>query len=295
VHRERLELDDGDFIDVDWLNHDTDHAAPTLLILHGLEGSIQSSYIQGLLGRYKHTNWRVGVMHFRGCSGVPNRLARSYHSGDTQDLDYVIRHIERSSSLFVAGFSLGGNVLLKYLGEQGASAAVDAAVAVSVPFDLDNAAHRLDDGFSKIYRRHLMRDLFDKTRYKRAKFPDHDWPDDHTLDSCRSFVDFDHRVTAPLHGFSSGKEYYQRCSSGQFLINIKIPTLIIHAKDDPFMTPDAIPSAELISDSVEFELSDAGGHMGFLYEKKLFRLSRYLDDRIPAWLMNQYQNGKRVG
>ena len=281
--RERLELEDGDFLEIDWLNHDTEADQPTLIVLHGLEGSIDSSYIQSILKHYLQTSWRIGVMHFRGCSGVPNRLLRSYHSGDTSDLHYVLSRLVHEGPLFVTGFSLGGNVLLKYLGEQGDNCPIDAAIAVSVPFNLDDAARRLDQGLSKAYRWYLLSELKNKTRQKKQQFPEHDWISEDELSQIKSFVDFDHLVTAPIHGFTSGADYYERCSCGQFLKQITKPTLIIHAKDDPFMTEDAIPTDDDLSEKVTLELSNSGGHVGFIRNN----LTRYLDERIPQWLDSQ--------
>jgi len=287
THRERVELADGDFLDIDWLNHDTAEDCPTVIILHGLEGSIKSSYIQGLLSYFQHTSWRIGVMHFRGCSGEMNRYARSYHSGDTQDLHHVVKTLSKKGPISLVGFSLGGNVLLKYLGEQGAKSMVSSAVAVSVPFSLANAAERLDFGFSKLYRYNLMNDLKQKAKLKKAKHPEGKWPTDAELDSYRSFIEFDHGITAPLHGFESGQDYYDKCSCKQFLKSITTPTLIIHALDDPFMTEQAVPSELELSDAVELELSATGGHVGFLAVKGLFGVRRYLDARIPSWLETQ--------
>ncbi len=281
--RQRLELADGDFIDIDWLNHDSDSDQPALIVLHGLEGSIESSYIQSILKHYLNTSWRIGVMHFRGCSGTPNRLLRSYHSGDTDDLHFVLQQLELKSPLFVIGFSLGGNVLLKYLGEQGDNCLIDAAMAVSVPFSLDDAARRLDVGLSRFYRWYLLSDLKRKTRQKKAMFPDYDWITDHDLSQIDSFVEFDDQITAPIHGFASGAEYYERCSCAQYLGMIRRPTLILHSQDDPFMTVDAIPSDDLLAESVTLELSAKGGHVGFIRNN----LTRYLDDRIPQWFDSQ--------
>lgn len=281
--RERLELNDGDFLDIDWLNHESEPHQPTLVVLHGLEGSIDSSYIQSILKQYLKSSWRIGVMHFRGCSGVPNRLLRSYHSGDTSDLQEVLSRLAHQGPLFVVGFSLGGNVLLKYLGEQGDDCPIDAAIAVSVPFSLDDAARRLDCGLSRAYRWYLLRELKNKTRQKKQQFPEHDWISEDALSQIDSFVDFDHYVTAPIHGFKSGADYYEQCSCRQFLNRITKPTLIIHAKDDPFMTVNAIPDNEQLSDKVTLELSNSGGHVGFISKN----LTRYLDDRISGWLEDQ--------
>lgn len=159
LQRERLELPDGDFIDIDWTGSTQ---GPVVLVLHGLEGSLESHYTGGILTALAAQGYRSGLMYFRGCSGEPNRLPRGYHSGETGDLQTIIRHIEKSSpgkSIAVVGYSLGGNVLLKWLGEQGNKATITTAVAVSVPFDLDRAARRLEQGLSRIYQNHLLKKL----------------------------------------------------------------------------------------------------------------------------------------
>ena len=180
-------------------------------------------------------------------------------------------------------------MLLKYLGEQGTDSIITAAVATSVPFSLKDAADRLDTGFSKLYRWYLLHDLKQKAKRKKRRFPEYDWISDEELSAISSFNDFDHLITAPLHGFESGEQYYDQCSCGQFLKHIKTPTLIIHAKDDPFMTPQAIPSHEQLSDHVTLELASFGGHMGFIQKNQAGQLSRYLDDRIPQWFNQYYQ------
>ena len=286
--RERVELPDGDFIDIDWLNHQTKSSSPTILFLHGLEGSIESSYIQELLQHYEDTDWRIGVMHFRGCSGEPNRLPRSYHSGDTADLDYIVSTLESDTELYVVGFSLGGNVLLKYLGEQGKRSRIRSAIAVSVPFSLGDAARTLDTGLSRLYRWHLLNYLKEKTRQKKDLFPNYPWPENDLISKISTFSEFDHEITAPLHGFKSGEDYYQCCSCAQFLKSILTPTLIIHAKDDPFMTADSIPTESQLSESITLEITEKGGHMGFLQTKENKLVHRYLSDRIPQWIGLQY-------
>ena len=287
TQRERVELPDGDFLDIDWLNICLAPDTPTLIILHGLEGSIESSYIQGLLRYFQPQQWRVAVLHFRGCSGELNRLARSYHSGDTEDLNYVIHQLPTTGPLYVVGFSLGGNVLLKYLGEQKTNTAIQAAVAVSVPFDLDKAARRLDQGLSKLYRYNLLKDIKHKALLKKSLFPNNDWPSEKSIRSYRSFIDFDHNVTAPLHGFESGKDYYERCSCSQFLKDIEVNTMILHAKDDPFMTEDTLPTSEQLASSVTLELSDYGGHVGFVGSRSKSFNHRHLDGRIIEWFTEE--------
>ncbi|OOO02042.1 MAG: 2-succinyl-6-hydroxy-2,4-cyclohexadiene-1-carboxylate synthase [Chromatiales bacterium USCg_Taylor] len=292
LRRERLEIRDGDFIDLDW--HDQG-AGPIVVILHGLEGSGQSRYARGLLAALGARGWRAVVMHFRGCSGLNNRLARSYHSGDTEDFSYLIttlRRRYRGARLAAVGFSLGGNVLLKFLGEAQDRAPLVAAVAVSVPFKLDNAAERLERGFSRTYQWWLLRSLRAKTRKKFTRLPS---PIDLSrLDKLRSFWSFDHEVTAPLHGFTGVDDYYARSSSRQYLPGITVPTLIVHARDDPFMTPAAIPDANELSSSTRLELTARGGHNGFVAGAFPGRPYYWLDRRIPEFLA-PYLTGSSCG
>ena len=282
--RERLELPDGDFVDIDWAGE----SGPIVVILHGLQGSSRSPHVQGLLGAFRRQGWRGAVMHFRGCSGEPNRLPRTYHSGDTGDIGYVMRRLrERHPSAPVAavGYSLGGNVLLKWLAERGAGAEVAAAVAVSVPFRLGRAADRLECGFSRAYRRHFIVDL---RRTILEKFRHRPGPLD--LDAvCRewSFRGFDNRVTAPLHGFRDAEHYYDVASCRQYLRGVAHPTLIVHALDDPFMTRDAVPSREELAPSIRLELSAAGGHVGFVEGSAPWSARYWLEDRISRFLAGQ--------
>ncbi|MGE0384713.1 MAG: hydrolase [Gammaproteobacteria bacterium] len=282
VRPERLELPDGDFVDLAWTGPD---AGPVAIVLHGLEGSLDSPYAHGILAALAGAGWRAVLLHFRGCSGPPNRLPRSYHSGETGDLALLVsilraRHPQRR--LVAVGFSLGGNVLLKYLGEHGAGAGLERAVAISVPFDLADAADRLDRGFSRLYQRRLLLSLKQRARLKAALFPRH--IDAATLAPMRNFRDFDDRVTAPLHGFAGADDYYRRCSSRAFMSAIAVPTLVLHARDDPFMTPRAIPKPEEISPSVRLEISAGGGHVGFVAGRVPWRPVYWLEHRILRFL-----------
>ncbi|MGR8918740.1 MAG: hydrolase [Gammaproteobacteria bacterium] len=259
---ERLELPDGDFLDLAWHGP---RAGPLVLLLHGLEGSVESSYVRALLAALDAAGYRGVLMHFRGCSGEMNRLDRSYHSGDTGDLEFVVRHLtEREGRAPVAavGYSLGGNVLLKWLGELGAAAPLATAVAVSVPFDLAACADRLDQGFSRFYQRRLVSSLKQKFLHK---FSGREAPvavgDVHRLDT---FWQFDDAVTAPLHGFSGADAYYRLSSSRQYLSGIRTPTLIVHAEDDPFVPAAAIPDASELAAGVTLEVTAGGGHVGFV-------------------------------
>lgn len=283
--RERVELPDGDFLDIDWTDDAPGAGRPTALVLHGLAGSSRSPYARGLLASLARAGWRAGLMHFRGCSGEPNRLARSYHSGETGDLDHVIGALRAragAAPLALIGVSLGGNVLLKWLGERGRSAPIDAAVAVSVPFVLARAADRLDTGPSRFYQWYLLRCLRRSLELKRRRI---EVPlAVRNLSALRRFRDFDEHVTAPLHGFRGAEHYYAASSSRPFLSRIAVPTLIVQARDDPFLTPDAIPASSELADCVRLELYENGGHAGFIAGGWPWRARYWLDERIPAYL-----------
>jgi len=282
LRRERLELPDGDFLDLDW---NANLGGPVVLILHGLEGSSRSHYARALLELAHARGWRAALLHFRGCSGEPNRLARGYHSGETGDLTFVVdllRHHHPATRIAVVGFSLGGNVLLKWLGETGIRAPIDAAVAVSVPFILGDCADRLDRGFSRVYQWELMHRMRRSVarKQKRLALPlaiaD--------LSQLHTFRDFDEHITAPLHGFRGASHYYDVSSCRQYLSGISCPTLIVHALDDPFMTPATAPTAAEISPSTTLELYPHGGHVGFVTGPSPWQPRYWLDERIPAFL-----------
>ncbi|MDQ2695253.1 MAG: hydrolase [Pseudomonadota bacterium] len=282
VRRERLELADGDFVDLDW---SLNPAGPVVVILHGLEGSSASGYARGLLAAAVGRGWRAVVLHFRGCSGQPNRLARSYNAGDTVDLAAVVEELRRrepATPLAAVGYSLGGNVLLKWLGET-PHGPLAAAAAVSVPFVLDLAAQRLQRGFSRLYQRHLLRNL--KAAYRRKFRHRGDLPLPLAgLAGLGDFYAFDDRVTAPLHGYAGVHDYYARASCRPYLKNIRTPTLILHALDDPFMLPAVVPDAAGLSPWVTLELSRHGGHVGFVAGRLPWRPRYWLEERIPAFL-----------
>jgi len=223
-------------------------------------------------------------MYFRGCSGRVNRLARAYHSGETGDLSAIVEHIKYKSSAYpfaVIGFSLGGNVLLKWLGETGDSNPVKRAVAVSVPFKLHDAAKRLEIGISKIYREHLLDSL--KKTYNE-KFSKISSPLNVDVNNLKSFWDYDDQVTAPLHGFKGAKDYYDRCSSRQYLKYIQIPTLIIHSLDDPFMFHTTIPKDTELNHCVDLLASSHGGHVGFISGKTPLAASSWSEGKAIEFL-----------
>lgn len=282
MSRYRLELDDGDFIDVDIF---LQTKQPTLLLLHGLEGSVNSHYIRGMIDSAVKKNWQVAVMHFRSCSGEPNRLVKSYNSGVSDDLQVVLDKLKHKSIIvdYIVGYSLGGNVLLKWLGEQHLSS-VKAAVAVSVPLMLDVCATEIHRGFSRFYEFILLRTLRQKTREKQLKFSSKLLPKMQQIKNLKSFWQFDDQVTAPVHGYLNASDYYKRASSRQFVKNIKIKTLIIQSRDDPFMSAEVLPKKDEIPESVTLEENCHGGHVGFVQGQWPWKASYYLESRIPQFL-----------
>ena len=266
VLRARWELPDGDFLDVDELTAAPD--APRVIVLHGLESSSRSSQVLGILREARRRGWGGIAMNFRGCSGELNRLRRSYHGGDTADLARVIAKVRAqypSSPIVCVGFSLGGNVLLKYLGEQGEGLPepIRAAVAVSAPLDLSRTAYALQHGFSRVYGRRLADSLKHKTFQKLKKYPD--LVDAKALRAVHSVAQFDELVTAPVHGFKNAADYWAKSSSINFLRKIRRPTLLINARNDPFLPAEALPLQAVEENrflSAEFPAS--GGHLGFL-------------------------------
>lgn len=292
LRQERLELPDGDFVDLQWTEAQT---GPIVIILHGLEGSSNSAYARGLLKSLQGRGIRSVLMHFRGCSGRPNRLPRSYHSGDTADLAYLVKTLrQREPDVMIAavGYSLGGNVLLKWLGETSKQDLLTTAVAVSVPFLLASSADRIARGFSRVYQWKLLHSLRRKLKHKLQHMPLHVRTSN--LDSLKNFRAFDDAVTAPLHGFRNVEHYYSNASSRQYLKNINVDTLILHACDDPFMTEDAIPTADELSEKAELELHPCGGHVGFVAGTWPWRADYWLDSRIVEHLTLRLNINKTV-
>jgi len=288
TRRERITLADGDFLDLDWAG--PDHG-PMVILIHGLEGSLQSKYIAGQLRALVNAGLRGVVMHLRGCSEEANRLRRGYHSGASEDLEAVVSHVEKHCpgvSLAAVGYSLGGNLLLKWLGERGADCPLTTAVAVSVPFRLSQCAHAIRQGSSRVYNAFLMRRMKASYRAKFSRRDDAPFPLD-ALDGLKSFHDFDNAITAPLHGFDNAEDYYQRSSSIAFLTRIQCPTLILHALDDPFMRPDIVPSEREISDHVEVEISPRGGHVGFVTGRWPWRPRWWLEERVTGHLITAFE------
>lgn len=282
VTRERWELPDGDFVDVDRMPGPGD--APLLLALHGLEGSSSAHYIRGLLAQARGRGWRALALNFRGCSGDMNRLVRSYHSGETGDLDELVRRARgEADRIVIAGCSLGGNVLVKWLGEQGASAPreIKAASALSVPFDLRLAAETLDSpGFWRwVYRTRFLHSLKRKSLEKLRKFPGA--ADAERVRGARTLFEFDDALTARLHGFDDALDYYAQSSSGPFVDRVRVPLLLLSAEDDPFIPGRCIPRTG--NPSVTAEIHPNGGHLGFV-EGPFWRPRFYAERRAVEFL-----------
>lgn len=292
LRRERIELPDGDFLDLDWA---PERDGPVVLILHGLEGSSKSGYAAGIMKKLASHGFQAVLMHARGCSGEPNRLARAYHAGQTEDMAYVAallkqRYPQRRCA--AVGYSLGGNALLKWLGETGEKNLLDCAVAVSVPFRLADAHKRLRKGFSRVYQWHLMGKMKQAVRRKRNY---EGYPIDvAAVEKLTTFREFDDTVTAPLNGFDGVDDYYAQSSSRQYLKGISRPTLIIHATDDPFMFAGTAPGVDELSSHIILEASLQGGHVGFVTGSIPFIANYWLEHRILDWLATIKANAGNV-
>lgn len=265
--RERIETDDGDFIDIDWHRSVTETCSGLVIVSHGLEGHSRKKYPLGIARHLCAGGWDVVCLNFRCCSGEPNRLPRFYHSGVTDDLHRVLCHgLERGyDRAALIGFSMGGNQTLKYLGENPdlVPCQVKAAVTFSVPCQLDDSVVVMSKTVNQIYMKYFMAGLREKIEEKAARFPD--LIDTEGLDQMRTFEPFDDKYTAPLHGFKDAADYYARCSSAQFLEAIRVPTLIVQAADDPFLSSSCYPVEQAKkNENLFLEIPDFGGHVGFM-------------------------------
>ena len=266
LERSRWETPDGDFIDVDFCGPADAGAGPreTLVLFHGLEGCSQSHYARRIASHAAARGWRVAIPHFRGCSGEPNRTARAYHSGDSTEIEWILGRFARP--VLAIGVSLGGNALLKWLGERGEAARqrVRRAAAVSAPIDLPAAGNALDRGINRfLYTRHFFSTLKPKTLAKLEVFPG--LYDGARVREARTFREFDGLVTAPLHGFADTDHYWTSSASGPWLEHIRVPTLLLNARNDPFLPEQALLAAtRKAAPCVVLEFPATGGHAGFL-------------------------------
>ncbi|MET4106985.1 alpha/beta fold hydrolase [Hymenobacter sp. UYP22] len=266
--RERVETEDGDFLDLDWSRRPDGQATDTLAIVsHGLEGDAGRPYVRGMVRALNHAGLDALAWNYRSCSGEMNRLLRSYHLGDTDDLDFVVRYAlgtARYRRVFLTGFSAGGNVTLKYLGENPARVPkeVQRAAVFSVPTDLKSSSHHIARLENRIYLNRFMKTLREKMRQKAALLPGQvDLTD---IDTLQDFPQFDDRFTAPMHGFKSADEYYEHASSGRYLSGIRIPTLLVNAQNDPFLPASCFPREVAAQSPYLFlETPADGGHVGF--------------------------------
>jgi predicted alpha/beta-fold hydrolase len=265
LERERWDTPDGDFIDVDFAG---DPASPRLLVLfHGLEGGSDSHYARAIAARAVALGLRIAIPHWRGCSGEPNRMPRAYHSGDSSEVDWILRKgLAYGKAIYAIGVSLGGNAMLKWLGERGAAAAavVRRAAAVSAPIDLPAAGAALDRGLNRLlYTRMFLATLKPKTLAKLEVFPD--LCDAGVVAAARTFREFDNLVTAPLHGFRDVDHYWTSAASGPYLAGIRVPTLLLNARNDPFLPEHALLAAARDAGAdVLLEFPSSGGHVGFM-------------------------------
>jgi len=264
--RERIPTTDQDFLDLDWIKNGN---SKLLIIGHGLEGSSSSTYMIGLANYAQQHNYDIVAINWRGCSGEPNLLLSSYHTGKSEDLDTVVNHITSSydyPEIYLSGFSMGGNICLKYAGEKGASIPhqVKGIVAISVPVDLESSSYQLAKPQNNLYMFRFLRTLKKKYLQKLESFPDSNLNTAEILKS-KSFLDFDEHFTAPVNGFKNAVDYWTKASSKPHLSNIKIPTLLINALNDPFLAPDCFPYEESKhNDNFHLITPKYGGHVGFI-------------------------------
>jgi len=287
--RERIATPDDDFLDLDWAEIGSKRIA---ILSHGLEGNTQRNYVLGMIKALHRRGWDALAWNYRSCSGETNRKLRWYHSGETGDLHTVILHVSARNiypEIALIGFSLGGNVTLKYLGEQGSElhGRISNVVAFSVPCDLKSSAHKLARPVNKLYMKRFLKTLRQKVQDKKQLFPG--LIDDSNLQGIKTFMEFDDRYTAPLHGFKDADDYFARCSSRKFLPDIRVPALLVNAGNDPFLDEASFPYKEATSSAhFLFETPASGGHMGFIAFRNggeywsETRAMSFLDGCIPA-------------
>ncbi len=284
--RARWTTPDGDFVDIDF--SDGPVASPQLVAIHGLEGSSQRKYVRGLLALAGQRGWRGVAPNLRGCSGTPNRTARLYHSGDSDELDWLVAELVKrdpGAPILLVGVSLGGNVLLKWLGEKEEKVPeeVSAAVAISTPFDLAAAAHKMSRGAGRIYTRFFLRTLKPKARQKAREYPDR--LDAGAIRRARNWRQYDDIVTAPLHGFRDAEDYWARSSSKPFLGRIRRPVLLINALDDPFIPASSLPEDVVATSQwLEASFTTKGGHAGFVTGALPWRPLYWAENRAVEFL-----------
>lgn len=291
LKRETLPLSDGDHLQLFWGPFEP---GPTVIVLHGLGGSAESPYVRGLLRELQARGFQGVVMQFRGAGDQLNDGPRFFHAGAVEDVEATVTHVRDSlpeRPVAMVGFSMGGIMTLNWLGASGTGSGVDAAVTVSTPLALAECADYLNTGFRRVYDRHLVRGLRRLVQRKLAQQP---LPVDSTaLRRARSLREFDDRITGPLHGFHDAADYYKRCSPTRLLCAIRVPTRMIHALDDPFIPVSSLPSARGLAPDVWMEVSERGGHVGFVAGSGPARPYYWLDTAITRRLEDMLGCGKR--
>jgi len=294
--RQELTLEDGDFVDLDWTAMpDRASRLPIVVLFHGLGGDSQSHYTKSLMQAVASAGWVGVVMNFRGCSGRRNKAPRLYHSGETGDAGFFIDWLRQQfplAPLFAAGFSLGGNMLLKLAGEQKNTLALSALVSVSAPVKLDESTRHMMKGLPRIYQAYLLKAL--KRKFLQ-KFPDHDYKslidvERQDILKCKDIREFDHLITARLHGFTGAEDYYQQSSAYPYIEQIEKPCLILHANDDPIAPSFILPDSHVLPQQVTLEVTEKGGHVGFL-GGTIARPHYWLADRIMHYFSQQQRQG----
>jgi hypothetical protein len=265
--RERWTSPDGDFIDVDWLtNPGVQKDAPLLVLFHGLEGSSSSHYAQAFAAEVQHRGWRLAMPHFRGCSGEMNLAPRAYHSGDHEEIGWLLSKFRKNhdAAMFAVGISLGGNALMRWAGEHGhaASGVIDGIASVCSPIDLTASGHAIDCGFNKrVYARMFLASMKPRALQKLQQFPG--LFDPQALMRVDTLYGFDNVFTAPLHGFKDTDDYWRRASAKPGLASVRVPALVLNARNDPFVPANSLPNSEEVSDWVQLWQPEGGGHVGF--------------------------------
>jgi predicted alpha/beta-fold hydrolase len=287
LQRERVDTPDGDYWDFDWLDAPSDTDAPIVVLFHGLEGGSTSHYARALLAALARRGWRGVVPHFRGCGGEPNRLPRAYHSGDHEEIDAMLAAVRArvapAVTLYAVGVSLGGSALLNWLGRAGdaASRMLRAAAAVSAPLDLMAAGIAIGQGMNRVYAKHFLATLKPKSLAIAARFPG--LLDPAKIRRARTMYEFDDVVTAPLHGFAGTRDYWMRASSKPWLAKIRVPTLVLNARNDPFIPAHSLPTEREVSPFVTLEQPRHGGHAGFAHGRFPGNV-----DWLPARLLHYF-------
>jgi hypothetical protein len=290
VRSERLELPDGDFVQLDWVGT----SGPIVIVLPGLQGDLGSAYVRGLLRACQARNWRGVLLNYRG-RVEPNRFPHSYHCGMTTDLHHLAHHLaqrEPHAPIGVVGYSVGANICLKWLGEcgkRGQSLPVVAAVGVSAPFNLGAVAKNIERGFSRVYQWYLLRSLRHDVARKRKALRDNLGISTRELRRLTTFFRFDDRISGPWNGFEGAEDYYAKTRSDHLLKHVAVPTLLINANDDPLVPADLVPQPSNLSEKVILEITNGGGHLGFVCGRWPWLPRFWLDTRIPQFLSSRFE------